>query len=127
MTTKKFKPEKTFKDYREMLDKVELDAVVMTTRLWLHRKVSEDCIPTDVHILRVKPLATTNADCARIVELVRAPDKIIRICHLKRFETRFLRIKEWCDSGALEHNSSLVGIEGECLSLKPIFLLREMF
>ena len=98
---RRFRAGHSFKDHREMLRQVPLDAVVIATPPWLHREIFEDCIAGGVNILCEKPLATTVADCSRIAELAQKTDKIIQICHSKRFETGFQRIKEWCESDVL--------------------------
>jgi predicted dehydrogenase len=98
---RKFKTNRVFNDYREMISQTDLDAVVIASPPWLHRQMFEDCIAAGVHILCEKPLATTVEDCMRMAELSKTYGKVIQICHSKRFETGFQKIKEMCDSGSL--------------------------
>ncbi|NIV55919.1 MAG: Gfo/Idh/MocA family oxidoreductase, partial [Actinobacteria bacterium] len=54
-----------FEDHREMLDAVDLDAVLIATPNDTHVDVLLDVIAADVHVLVEKPLCTTVADCHR--------------------------------------------------------------
>jgi predicted dehydrogenase len=98
---RRFKVSHAYKNHKEMFAKERLDAVIIATPPWLHREIFEDCISASVHILCEKPLATTHADSRRMIELAEGHDKIVQICHSKRFETGFQRIKEWCDQSTL--------------------------
>ncbi len=98
---KKFHVPHSYTDYRDMLAKEDLDAVVIATPPWLHCAQFQDCIKSNLHILCEKPLATNLEDCMKMVSLVEGYDRIVQACHSKRFETGFERIKRWLDSGLL--------------------------
>ena len=55
-------------DYRELLGSGECDAVVVATPNMTHVDVMADVLPTGLHVMIEKPLATTLEDCRRIVE-----------------------------------------------------------
>jgi len=57
-----------YSDYREMLRRAAIDAVVIATPNHTHFDVLQDVFRTDKHILVEKPLATKIDDCHRIVE-----------------------------------------------------------
>jgi predicted dehydrogenase len=60
-----------FSDYREMLDKVDADAVIIATPNHTHAEVLKDVLPSGKHVLCEKPLCTTIEDCRWVVDAVR--------------------------------------------------------
>jgi len=55
-----------YTDYREMIGRARLDAVVVATPNYTHSGVLDDLLGTDLHILVEKPLCTTLDDCRRV-------------------------------------------------------------
>ncbi len=98
---KKFHVPNGYTDHREMLDKENLDAVVIASPPWLHCEQFRDCIEADLHILCEKPLAATLEDCSAMAKLEEKHRKVVQACHSKRFETGFEKIKKWLDRGML--------------------------
>ncbi|MBN1532726.1 MAG: Gfo/Idh/MocA family oxidoreductase [Spirochaetes bacterium] len=99
--TKKFHVPHSYSDHRDMLEKEDLDAVVIASPPWLHCAQFQDCIQSGLHILCEKPLATTLEDCKKMASLAERHDRIVQACHSKRFETGFERIKKLLESGSL--------------------------
>ena len=58
----------SFTDYREMLEKAEVDAVVVASPNHTHGEVMDAVFATDKHVLLEKPMCTTIEDCQRVVE-----------------------------------------------------------
>ncbi len=58
----------TYSDYKEMLDKEELDAVVICTPHCLHHDQAVECSKNGLHILCEKPLATNMQDILDMVD-----------------------------------------------------------
>lgn len=86
-----------YSDHREMLDKADLDAVVIATPPWLHAEHVEDAAERKLAILCEKPLASTVEDCDRILAARNRHGVLVQVGHSKRFEVGFQRIKEWID------------------------------
>ena len=62
-----------FDDWRDMLDATQdLDGLVICTPNYLHADQAVACLELGVPIALEKPLATTQADCERIVEAERS-------------------------------------------------------
>ena len=57
-----------FDDYREMLRRAPIDAVVIATPNFTHHDVLQDVFRTEKHVLIEKPLCTEVEDCHRVVE-----------------------------------------------------------
>ena len=62
---------KVFERYEDLLDADICDAVVISTPNFTHAQVMRDALPSRAHLLIEKPLCTTVADCADLVQ--RAP------------------------------------------------------
>lgn len=62
----------TFRDHRELIASELCDVVVIVSPNHTHIDVAADVLATDLHVMIEKPLATTVADAARLVELDRA-------------------------------------------------------
>lgn len=60
-----------FSDYREMLDRANMDAVIVATPNHTHAPVLKDVLEHGSHILCEKPLCTTVEDCRWVVDAVR--------------------------------------------------------
>lgn len=60
-----------YEDYREMLARTDIDAVILSTPNHTHAAVLRDLLQTEKHILCEKPLCTTIEDCRQVVDAVR--------------------------------------------------------
>lgn len=101
---KKFRVPKHYSNHRDMLEKERLDAVIIASPPWLHRKHLEDALDRGVHVLCEKPLATTPEDCRAMAEAAREAESlgtIVQIGHSKRFETGFQKIREMMEADTL--------------------------
>ncbi|MCS7463336.1 Gfo/Idh/MocA family oxidoreductase [Paenibacillus doosanensis] len=65
-----------YDDYRVMMDKEELDAVIVTTPHSLHAEPVLAALERGLHVLNEKPMATTFEDCQRMVSLAEAHNAI---------------------------------------------------
>jgi len=63
---------KTWSDYRQMIDEVQLDIVSVATPDFLHKQVVLDCAAKKLNILLEKPVSTKMDDCEAIVEAVKS-------------------------------------------------------
>jgi len=101
---KKFRVECHYPDHRDMLEKERLDAVVIASPPWLHRRHLEDVLDRGLHVLCEKPLATTPEDCRAMVEWTETAESrgvIVQVGHSKRFETGFQKIREMMETDLL--------------------------
>ncbi|HUT55772.1 MAG TPA: Gfo/Idh/MocA family oxidoreductase [bacterium] len=98
---KKTRARAAYADHREMLDRADLDAVVIATPPWLHAGHVEDAAQHGLAILCEKPLAGTLEDCDRIIASRDRHQVMVQAGHSKRFEIGFQRIKEWVAQGEL--------------------------
>jgi predicted dehydrogenase len=98
---KKFRVRKVYNDYREMLKKVDFDAVSIVTPDFAHGQVSVDCAMAGKHILLEKPLATTREDVESIVNAVRSKNVRLMVDLHNRWNPPFVIAKNSLDNGEL--------------------------
>lgn len=68
-----------YDDWREMLDKEDLEAVIIATPLWSHADISVGCLDAGKHVLCEKMMAKTEADCLRMTEAARRNKRVLEI------------------------------------------------
>jgi len=56
-----------YQNYEEMLEKEDLDIIVITTPVFLHKKIIEDSMKNNLNIFVEKPLATSSKECQSIL------------------------------------------------------------
>lgn len=92
-------------DYRPNLDDVlgdrRVDAVIITSETNRHADLVERAAAAGKHILLQKPMATTLADCDRIIAAVRRAGVKFSMAFQMRHDPVNLKIKELIDQGAV--------------------------
>lgn len=108
---------KAYKDYKEMLEDPEIDAVSIVLPDNLHREAVEIAVQNKKHILLEKPLAKELEDGKAMYEITKDYDKVFTVGFLLRFDPRFSMIKRALDEGELgdiihlycRRNSPIIG------------------
>jgi predicted dehydrogenase len=90
-----------FEDYREMLAKVELDAVVISTPNHTHAAVLDDVFRHDVHVLVEKPLCTTLEDCLRVEAAAARHPRVVQVAMEYRYMPPMTRLIEAVRAGTV--------------------------
>lgn len=78
---------RAFEDHREMLDAVELDAVVVASPNYTHKAILDDLLGQEVHILCEKPLCTKVDDAFEVAERAEAHPGVFWVA----MEYRYMR------------------------------------
>lgn len=114
---------KGYADYREMLAKERLDAVLILTPDEYHLEPVLDARKAGLHIFLEKPLATELAQARQIVHAAESSGKVFLVGHTLRYDPRFvngyhavatgqigemLHIRSWRES-AITHGLRLKG------------------
>ena len=94
---------RTFKDYRELLARPDLDAVLIATPVFLHPEHFEASVEAGKHIYCEKP---AGADVAGVKRLMRAaeranPSKTLQFGFQQRFSPEYLTAEKILNSGKL--------------------------
>lgn len=84
-----------YKDYRRMLEREEMDGVVIATPLDRHARMTIDALDAGLHVFCEKAMAKTFEDCDLMVQAQQRNNRILYIGHQRLFSIRILKgIKE---------------------------------
>jgi predicted dehydrogenase len=88
-------------DLDRLLARPDIDAVIVTSETNLHADLVEKACAAGKHILLQKPMATTRADCDRIIRAVETSGVHFQMAFQMRCDPLNQQIKRWIDEGAL--------------------------
>jgi UDP-N-acetylglucosamine 3-dehydrogenase len=89
----KFGVKKTYTDYHQLLADGEVDAVSVVTMWDQHVEPTLAALKAGKHVFLEKPMASTVADCAKIVKAAKASPKFFMVGHICRFNPRYAAAK----------------------------------
>ena len=84
----------------ELLDMTQLDAVVIATPDNAHTEPVIEALEAGVHVLIEKPLATSIADCDRMIDAARGHDKVVWMGLEYRYKPSIARLIEETEAGS---------------------------
>jgi len=90
-----------FSDYRQMLERAELDLVVIGAPNDLHCQMTLDCAAAGKHVLVEKPLCLNLAEADRMIAACRHAGVKLMYAEELCFAPKYVRLKQLLDSGAL--------------------------
>ncbi|MCL4219171.1 MAG: Gfo/Idh/MocA family oxidoreductase [Candidatus Hydrogenedentes bacterium] len=93
----------TYMDYREMLEKEQLDAVLITTPLYLHYQMVLDALDAGLYVFCEKTMAYTIEECRDIVRKCHDTGKFVQVGHQRRYNPYYNKAM-W-----LAHEKNLIG------------------
>jgi len=82
-----------FKDYRELLDKVEAVNICVPTTL--HFPIAQDFLKQRIHTFIEKPITTTVAEAQKLITLAEKNRVKLQVGHVERFNSAFVAIKRF--------------------------------
>lgn len=95
---KKYGAEAFYTDYREMLGREDIEAVVIATPDQLHREPAVAAAEARKHILLEKPMASTLEDADAISAAAKKAGVKLMIGYILRFDLNYVKIKQAVDS-----------------------------
>jgi UDP-N-acetylglucosamine 3-dehydrogenase len=98
---KEFGVKKTFTDYHEMLKDPELQAVSVVTMWDQHAAPTLAALRAGKHVFLEKPMASTMADCRKIVAATKAAKGFFMVGHICRFNPRYAAAKREIEEGKI--------------------------
>ncbi len=88
-------------DVREVFNEPDVDAVVIATPTPTHFTLARAALVTGKHVFVEKPLATTVAECDKLIELAAAKGLVLMVGHVFEYNAAVLRVKEYLRAGQL--------------------------
>lgn len=78
-----------YEDFHEMLQKEDLEAVVIATPLWSHADIAVACLDAGKHVLCEKMMAKNEADCLRMIDAARRSKRILEIGYQRYYNPMY--------------------------------------
>ncbi len=107
----------THGDYRDVLERADVQAVVICLPHWLHERAAIDAVQAGKHVLIEKPLANSVEECERIVEVIAASRVKFTVGHTQHFYPVVAEAKRVLDSGQI--GRLIMGIDTWYKPLEP--------
>lgn len=93
--------EAAYTDYRQLLDRKDIDIVDICTPEFLHREQVTAAAAAGKHILVEKPMASSVADCDAMIEAAKQYGVKLMVGHSRRFTRRYRLIREAIERGEI--------------------------
>lgn len=101
------KKAKAYDDYRKLLEDKNIDAVIVSTPLYLHDKIAIDALDADKHVYCEKTLAKGAAATASIVNKCKTSNKIFQTGHQYHSSRMYSQLVEMIWQGKVGKISSI--------------------
>lgn len=88
-----------FSDLCQALDRVEIDAICITTPTFTHAEIAIAAARAGVHIFCEKPMALTLKETEEMIQAARKAEVILQMGFMRRFDPVFIAAKECLDRG----------------------------
>lgn len=98
---KEYGIERGYTDYREMLEKEEIDVVSVGTPNFAHAEPSIAALDCGCHVLVEKPLARTYDEGLQMVEAAKRNDRILQVMFNQRYGDAPQTVQRFVDEGGL--------------------------
>jgi predicted dehydrogenase len=89
------------KDYRRLLDRADIDAVLIGTPDFSHAKILVDAISAGKHVYCEKPVSNTIARINAMLDAYNKADRVVQVGTHQRSWDHFIEAKKVIDSGIL--------------------------
>lgn len=90
-----------YTDYRNMLERNDIDGIIIATPLHLHAVITIDSLKAGKHIFCEKAMAKTPGECLDMYKAQLETGKILLIGHQRMFNPRYLKAFEMINNGQL--------------------------
>lgn len=109
------------KDYQELCELPQIDAVDVVTTEAHHLDPVLAAIGNGKHVFVEKPMATTVEDAEKMIDAARKADLILMPGHVCRFENKYATVKEQLATGRLGQVVSITARQNRPKWLGPIY------
>lgn len=90
-----------YEDYKELLTRRDLEAVIIATPLWMHAPMTIDALDARKHVFCEKNMALGIDDCRQMVEASRRNRRNLQIGHQRAYNPLYHEAKKLIDTGAI--------------------------
>ncbi|HEY7765252.1 MAG TPA: Gfo/Idh/MocA family oxidoreductase, partial [Aestuariivirgaceae bacterium] len=97
----KYRVDKAFRDYRELLADSSIDAVSIVTMWDQHTEPAIAALEAGKHVFLEKPMASRVDDCDKIIAVSKRAKGILLVGHICRFNPRYRMAKQAIEAGRI--------------------------
>ena len=90
-----------YTDYKKMIERPDIEAVVIATPLHLHAPMAIDCMKAGKHVLCEKLMARTVGQCKEMIRTAKQTNRILSIGHQRHYSMLYSHAQEVIKSGVL--------------------------
>jgi predicted dehydrogenase len=90
---------KTYMDYKEMLNKEDIDVVTIATESGYHPQIAIDCMNAKKHVIVEKPMALSTLDADKMIETSHRNNVKLAVCHQNRFNKPIQQLRHAYEEG----------------------------
>ena len=94
---------KYYTSISDLISDTELDAVYISTPVYMHCEPTIEAAENGLHVMCDKPMAMDVNECQRMIDACTSNGVQLQICFLFRFHSAFQQIKKWIAEGHLGH------------------------
>ncbi|RZL79945.1 MAG: Gfo/Idh/MocA family oxidoreductase [Rhodococcus sp. (in: high G+C Gram-positive bacteria)] len=105
-----------YRDHHELLEKSDVDAVIIANPNNAHVDTALDCIHAGIPALLEKPVAVTFAEATRLTQAVREKNAVVLVGHHRRHHPAVAAAREIILGGGI---GQLVAVNGVWMARKP--------
>lgn len=91
----------TFKDYRKMINKMDLDFVIVATPTIAHAENVKYSIENGLHVFVEKPFALNPEQGREILEMLKGRDLVNQVGYVVRFNDVFIQVRKHLEDGLI--------------------------
>lgn len=84
----------SYRDYRRVLDRKDIDAVIIATPLYLHAQMTIDALQAGKHVFCEKTMAYSVEEARRMVQVSRETGKHLQIGHQRHYSPIYAHARE---------------------------------
>lgn len=101
ITSEELKSIPVFSDHVDMLKQVDAEVINVCTPNYLHSVHTVEALNTGRHVVCEKPMATSSAECQRMIEAAERMDKTIFVVKQNRYNEPVQQVKKLLNENAL--------------------------
>jgi predicted dehydrogenase len=92
---------KAYSDYRELLERRDLEAIIIATPLWMHAQMAIEALQAGKHVFCEKNMAKGIDDCRQLLDAARSARKNLQIGHQRNYNPLYQEAKQLIDEGTI--------------------------
>ncbi len=90
-----------YDDYKKILERKDIEVVVIATPLSTHAKIAIECMRAGKHVLCEKLMGWNIAQCKKMIQVARETKRILSIGHQRHYSMLYSHAHEVVESGVL--------------------------